>query len=201
MKGNIFTLSGLVVFISSLYEFSAFRLFKHSNPTLFSNIDSNSMRINTVLTPQELDMISLYEMKRESVVYISTLTQTFNPFLLSIMETPLSSGTGFVWDERHIVTNYHVVNNQKEVLITFIKGDGCRKSFKAKVKGGDQEKDILVLSIDEKATNSKNEANSSNFKFPIPLILADSHDLRVGQFVAAIGNPFGLDQTLTSGIV
>ena len=96
------------------------------------------------------------------------------------------TGSGFVYDtEGHIVTNYHVIEDAEELLVTLANG----QVYEAKVVGSDPTNDLAVLHID------------AGEDLPDPLVLGDSDDLRVGQFVVAIGNPFGLDQTLTIGII
>ena len=145
------------------------------------------------LNSHEMDTINLYESRRESVVYISKLSHTFNPLFMNVMEFPSLTGSGFVWNDDYIITNNHVVENQKEVFVTFVnKLDGARKGYRATVRGGDKEKDIAVLKLIN---------DSISIQLPPPLPLGTSSQLRVGQTVLAIGNPFGLDQTLTSGII
>lgn len=106
---------------------------------------------------------------------------------------------GFVWDtEGHIVTNYHVLGpTVNDVLITFLNDDGSRNSWKAKVRGVDKDKDIAVLKLYEESDNKKVLTKESVQAIQI----GSSKNLRVGQFAIAIGNPFGLDQTITTGIV
>lgn len=95
-------------------------------------------------------------------------------------------GSGFVYDSGgHIVTNYHVVENAEELLVTLSGG----QVYEAEIVGTDPTNDLAVLRIDAGAD------------LPEALILDDSDKLRVGQFVLAIGNPFGLGQTLTTGVI
>jgi S1-C subfamily serine protease len=99
---------------------------------------------------------------------------------------PKGSGSGFLWDQSgHVVTNYHVIQDANEATIRTADG----KEFKAKLVGASPMHDIAVLKIDIGGKQSQ------------PLPLGTSHDLKVGQEVYAIGNPFGLDWTLTNGIV
>lgn len=143
----------------------------------------------------ESELIDLYEQRRESVVFISKLSQSFNPLQWNMMEIPSLSGSGFVWDQDlgYIVTNYHVVENQKEMLVTFVnKTNGNRESFRANLHGSDKDKDIAVLKL---------QLNNQSLILPAALPLGNSTSVRVGQYAIAIGNPFGLDQTLTSGII
>jgi S1-C subfamily serine protease len=96
------------------------------------------------------------------------------------------SGSGFVYDtEGRIATNYHVVENAEELLVTLAKG----QVREAEIIGTDPANDLAVIRIDAGAD------------LPEPVALGDSDELRVGQFVLAIGNPFGLEQTLTTGVV
>ncbi|MBN1484296.1 MAG: trypsin-like peptidase domain-containing protein, partial [Chloroflexia bacterium] len=85
----------------------------------------------------------------------------------------------------HIVTNYHVVENAEDLLVTLADG----QVYEAEIVGTDSVNDLAVIRIDDGAD------------LPVPVVLGDSDQLRVGQFVLAIGNPFGLEQTLTTGIV
>ncbi|NQV39999.1 MAG: trypsin-like peptidase domain-containing protein [Nitrosopumilus sp.] len=97
-----------------------------------------------------------------------------------------SVGSGFVFDkEGHIITNNHVVKNTKKIDVTFIDGT----SYRAKIVGTDPYADIAVIKLD---------VNPDNL-YPLPL--GDSSKLKVGEQIAAIGNPFGLSGSMTSGIV
>jgi len=105
---------------------------------------------------------------------------------LDVLEVPQGSGSGFVWDKQgHIVTNYHVIRGASDLRVTL----ADQTTFDAKVVGFDQDKDVAVLRIDA----PKNKLR------PIPVGV--SADLLVGQKVFAIGNPFGLDHTLTTGVI
>src|SRR5215467_796594 len=110
-------------------------------------------------------------------------------------ENQTALGSGFVYDRLgHIVTNSHVVANAKSVDVTSI--DGNR--YTAKVIGRDPYGDLAVLKI--VSPNGNINQNSSQFVFN-PLKLGNSSELEVGDQVIAIGNPYGLDNTMTSGIV
>jgi S1-C subfamily serine protease len=96
------------------------------------------------------------------------------------------SGSGFIYDtEGHIITNYHVIENAEELLVTISTG----KVYTAEVVGADSLNDLAVIHIDAGAD------------LPAPVMLGNSSTLDVGQFVLAIGNPFGLEQTLTTGFI
>ncbi len=130
--------------------------------------------------------IRLFEEASPSVVYITTVAEQIDFFSRDIAQIPLGTGSGFIWDDSgHIITNYHVLQNADAARVTL----ADRTTWEAKLVGVAPEKDLAVLKID--APKEK--------LLPIPL--GASHDLRVGQAVFAIGNPFGLDQTLTTGII
>jgi S1-C subfamily serine protease len=122
-----------------------------------------------------------------SVVYITTTEQRSRDFFgLDVVEVPAGSGTGFIWDaEGHVVTNFHVIQGAARAYITL--ADGSR--HEAAYVGGAPDKDLAVLLLAKTPPKLR----------PIPL--GTSADLQVGQAVLAIGNPFGLDQTLTTGVV
>ncbi|HLP10159.1 MAG TPA: trypsin-like peptidase domain-containing protein [Opitutaceae bacterium] len=140
----------------------------------------------TDLGADEQRNIRLFEEASPSVVYITTVALQAEFFSRDIAQIPLGTGSGFIWDDSgHIITNFHVIQNADAARVTL----SDRTTWDAKLVGVAPEKDLAVLKID--APREK--------LHPIPL--GASHDLRVGQNVFAIGNPFGLDQTLTVGIV
>ncbi len=143
------------------------------------------------LAPDEKANVQLFADTSPSVVAVRSVTKQRDFFSRDIMEIPQGSGSGFVWDEAgHIVTNFHVVapalqNNSKlEVSIA-----DHAEWIKADIIGAEPDKDIAVIRIPTKDLKLK------------PIKVGTSNDLRVGQNVYAIGNPFGFDQTLTTGIV
>ena len=137
-------------------------------------------------TPSELHTIRLFENASPSVCYITTKTRQRNYWNYNVTEVPSGSGSGFVWDkDGHIITNFHVINGASRAIVTLANGE----SYDAEVAGIAREKDLAVLKINAPV----NELD------PIPV--GTSTGIRVGQAVYAIGNPFGLDQTLTTGIV
>ncbi|KAJ1449386.1 trypsin-like cysteine/serine peptidase domain-containing protein [Pelagophyceae sp. CCMP2097] len=111
---------------------------------------------------------------------------------MNVMEVPAGTGSGFIWDKQgHIVTNYHVIRNAAEAQVTLVDAEtGAKTSWRAKLRGVDPDKDIAVLTID-----GLREASLR------PIAVGRSADLRVGASVFAVGNPFGLDHTLTQGVV
>lgn len=137
------------------------------------------------LQTDELATINLFRDRTPSVVYITNMAIRPDSFTLDIMEVPQGSGSGFIWDkDGHVVTNYHVIRGASELRVTL--GDQTIRA--ASVVGYDQDKDVAVLKIQPKEELT-----------PIPL--GSSADLLVGQKVYAIGNPFGLDHTLTTGVI
>jgi S1-C subfamily serine protease len=138
------------------------------------------------LLDSERHTIDLFEAASPSVVYITTVAMQAGFFSRNVAEIPLGTGSGFVWDDKgHVITNYHVIQNADAARVTL----ADRSTWEARLVGRAPEKDLAVLEID-----APREALR-------PLALGTSHDLRVGQNVYAIGNPFGLDQTLTTGVI
>ena len=138
------------------------------------------------MTPEEKGNIAVFEAAKGSVVYISTSEQVLNYRTLSVQTVPYGTGSGFIWDSAgHVVTNLHVIADASEANVRLSDG----KDYPATLIGISRTHDIAVLQI-------KIPANSA-----VPIPIGTSHDLQVGQKVYAIGNPFGLDWTLTTGIV
>ena len=151
--------------------------------------------------PEELT-ISLFERAAPSVVSVASFSSKFDPFATpggSTVTQPRGTGSGIVWDTSgHIVTNFHVIQDADDVQITFTESPtkegrpGVQRAYPATLTGFDVDKDVAVLKVD---------VDGSDAKKPIPLKVGRSQDLRVGQSVLALGNPFGLDLTLTTGII
>ena len=138
------------------------------------------------LLESEWSTIRLFENAAPSVCYITTSNVRMDLWTRDISEIKRGTGSGFVWDRNgHIVTNYHVIQGADRAQVTL----SDQSTWSAKLIGSAPEKDLALLKI---------EAETDRLK-PIPL--GQSNNLRVGQNVYAIGNPFGLDQTLTTGIV
>lgn len=138
------------------------------------------------LHDSEKALIKLFENTSPAVVFINTSAYRRDYFSRNIMEVPQGSGSGFVWDkEGHIVTNWHVIDGAKKIEVTFVGGE----TFEAELVGEAPTKDLALLKIKE--LDKKVE----------PLTLGKSAALKVGQSTIAIGNPFGLDHTLTTGVI
>jgi S1-C subfamily serine protease len=134
--------------------------------------------------PLEAQVIAVYENVSPAVVNITNRGYVYDFFMQAVPQE--GSGSGFVYDqEGHIVTNYHVIENAEELSVTLANG----KVYDAKVIGVDPTNDLAVIGLD------------ANVDLPAPIELGDSGNLRVGQFVVAIGNPFGLERTLTTGVI
>lgn len=130
--------------------------------------------------------IALFEEATPSVVFITSVSLQRDYYTRNIYEIPQGSGSGFIWDKSgHIVTNYHVVKEGKKFEVTL----SDQSTWEAVLVGMEPRKDLAILKI----------AAPSEKLIPIPV--GTSYDLKVGQSVFAIGNPFGLDQTLTTGII
>src|SRR5262249_49994293 len=142
------------------------------------------------LWPEEQRVVDLYATARKSVVHITTLAKRMDYYSLNVEQVPEGTGSGFIWDDQgRVVTNYHVVENMLKSHGTAEVTLYNQKSYAGKVVGVYPDKDIAVLLIN---------APKSDLQ-PIPV--GSSEKLKVGQKVFAIGNPFGLDQTLTTGII
>ena len=138
------------------------------------------------LGPDERTTMAVFERATKSVVFIANTAIQRDPWSLDLFEAPQGSGSGFVWNKRgHIVTNFHVVYGASSITVTL----ADRTEHRAKVIGADPDHDLAVLDVE-----APEEAL-------FPLTVGTSEDLRVGQKVLAIGNPFGLDHTLTTGVV
>ncbi len=161
-------------------------LVNNADPVVADTSTARSITPLENYTGAELHTIRLFENAAPSVCFITTTVNRRSRFSLDITEIPQGSGSGFVWDrEGHIVTNFHVIRESDNAQVTLADG----QSFRAEVVGFAPEKDLAVLRIQAPARQLT----------PIPV--GTSQDLRVGQAVYAIGNPFGLDQTLTTGVV
>jgi S1-C subfamily serine protease len=138
------------------------------------------------LAADEISTIQVFEQASPSVVFISTSERVVDYWSRNVMDVPRGNGSGFIWDSQgHIVTNHHVISGASKATVRL--NDG--RSFDAGVVGTSPDHDLAVLRIDV------------GLAPPPPVPVGTSGDLRVGQKVFAIGNPFGLDYTLTSGLV
>jgi S1-C subfamily serine protease len=157
--------------------------------SMFSSTANTSQRVVSArgdLAADEKSTIELFEKSKASVVYISTKQQVMDFWTRNVFSVPQGTGSGFIWDEAgHVITNYHVIEGASEAWVKLSDG----RNYRATLVGASKQHDIAVLHI------------GIGFKRPPPVPIGTSSDLKVGQKVFAIGNPFGLDWTLTSGIV
>jgi len=147
-------------------------------------------RSGSDLTEGENRVVNVFETCSSCVAYIQTSSQPIG-FPLASVEYPAGSGSGFLWDtDGHVVTNYHVIAPRGGGLPPRVKVSlqGCREQMDARVVDYDEEYDIAVVKI-------------ASESLPPPIAVGASSELKVGQTVLAIGNPFGLDYTLTTGVV
>ena len=138
------------------------------------------------LAAEEKSNIELFRVASPSVVYITRLAMRRGMFSLNLFEIPQGTGTGFVWsDQGHVITNFHVIQRASTLRVTL----ADNSEWEARVVGVAPDQDLAVLFINAPRSRLK------------PISIGRSANLQVGQRVFAIGNPFGLDQTLTTGII
>ncbi len=137
-------------------------------------------------TEDEANSTEIYRAASPAVVYVTNVALKRSLFNRNVLEVPQGSGSGFVWDKNGlVVTNYHVVARANRLLVEL----HDNSSWEAQVIGVAPEKDLAVLRIEA----------PEELLFPLPR--GDSSELEIGRKVLAIGNPFGLDTTLTTGVV
>src|SRR6185437_6483123 len=159
-------------------------IFNHENATVGAQPRTVAPRGD--LGAEEKTNVQIFKQTSPSVVYINTTTEQVNWFSGDVTQVPLGTGSGFIWDKAgHIVTNFHVINNATAARVTL----WDNKSYPATLVGRAPNHDLAVLKIDAPPERLR------------PVLVGASHDLQVGQEVFAIGDPFGLDQTLTTGII
>jgi S1-C subfamily serine protease len=145
-----------------------------------------AQRPDDKLGADEQATIDVFSKFSRSVVHVTSLALRRDRMTMDVTEIPQGTGTGFVWDQDgHIVTNFHVVQEAERASVTL--NDGS--TYPATLVGEAPDKDLAVLKIDAPPGKL------------LPLPIGRSANLKVGQKVLAIGNPFGLDQTLTTGVI
>jgi S1-C subfamily serine protease len=138
------------------------------------------------LAADEQSTIALFENARGSVAYIATTERVVDPFTRNPLQVPRGSGSGFFWDNLgHVVTNHHVIAGAGGATVRLADG----RAYEATLVASSPDHDLAVLRVAIPTGR------------PAPLPIASSAELRVGQKVFAIGNPFGLDWTLTTGVI
>lgn len=145
-----------------------------------------AQRPDDKLGADEQATIDVFEKYSRAAVNVTSVATQRDMFRLDVQDIPRGKGSGFVWDQQgHIVTNFHVVEGGTKATVTL--NDGTE--YPAQIIGVAPDKDIAVLKIDAPANKL------------VPLPVGQSSTLKVGMKVLAIGNPFGLDQTLTTGVI
>ena len=138
------------------------------------------------LAAYEQALIALFERSRDSVVFISTSRTVRNAWTRNLTTVPRGSGSGFLWDDQgHVVTNFHVIQGASQATVTLADS----REYPARLVGASPAHDLAVLKIE------------TDLRRATPVELGTSDNLQVGQHVFAIGNPFGLDWTLTTGVI
>jgi S1-C subfamily serine protease len=191
--GPVFAiLFGLAIGVAVLVKFGPLgHLFQGGTALHDPNAKPREVTPRGPLDGQEQAIIKLYKDAAPSVVFITSLEINRDRFTRNVQELPRGTGSGFEWDSNgHIVTNYHVVqdvaeNRRGRLRVTL----ADHSNWNATLVGTAPDYDLAVVHIDVPSDRLR----------PIPV--GKSSDLQVGQFTYAIGNPFGLDQTLTNGIV
>jgi S1-C subfamily serine protease len=151
-----------------------------------STVQPRAVKVRDGLYENEKSVIELYKHNKPSVVNVTSMTVQRDFFTRNLQRIPKGMGTGFMWDkDGRVVTNYHVIEGANSAVVTL--DDGSK--FQASLVGASRDWDLAVLQI--RAPGDKLQ----------PIDIGESKDLLVGQSVYAIGNPFGLDQSLASGII
>jgi len=173
------------LFGAAILALVAALLWPFSHPNGRTDASPRAVAPRGALAADELAHIDVFKRTSPSVVHITTLASQREMFSTTVQQVPRGTGTGFVWDDLgHIVTNFHVIQGGSGARVTL----NDQTTYPAQLVGAFPDRDLAVLRIEAKT------------KLP-PIPIGTSRDLIVGQRVYAIGNPFGLDQTLTTGIV
>jgi S1-C subfamily serine protease len=137
-------------------------------------------------TEDERNTIAVFRAAAQSTVFVTQTRVALDYLAGTMQEVPAGSGSGFIWDDKGIiVTNFHVVDGARSVTVTF----HTQETFEATIVGIEPRKDIAVLKVQAPA------------KLLVPIHVAKGGEVEVGQKAIAIGNPFGLDHTLTTGVI
>jgi S1-C subfamily serine protease len=184
----------VVVIASALlyYNYNIINVSSNNNATSSNNSSKGTVEAKAPTQGQDLSS-TMQQQQEEEGRRLLTLPELFSKVEQSVVQITVQKGnargvgSGFVYDKQgHIVTNYHVVEGASKVTVTFLDGT----SYRASIVGSDPYTDLAIVKVD---------VDDSSKLVPLPL--ADSSRLRVGEQVAAIGNPFGLSGSMTAGIV
>jgi S1-C subfamily serine protease len=185
-------LAGVALVVAAVFAVRQYRL--HREAEQLAGGMPREVTPRGDLSDFEKSNIAIYKKARPSVVHITSLTRESGSFGLGVQDVPWGTGSGFVWDKAgHVVTNYHVITrksgNDYELVDAAKVTLADQKTFDAQLVGAAPDYDLAVLRIDAPA------------EVLFPIDVGRSSDLQVGQMAYAIGNPFGLDQTFTMGVV
>lgn len=176
----------LVMILVVLVVVLLYRDFRRQVGVLDPNAVERLVNPRGDLADDEKSTIELFKKASPSVVHVTKLAQRVDLRNFNILEIPQGVGSGFVWDKNgFVVTNFHVVEGADAAQVTCANNN----TYEAQFVGADPSKDIAVLKIDAPPEQLQ------------PILLGSSTDLQVGQKVFAIGSPFELDQTLTTGVI
>ncbi len=176
----------LVMILLALVIVLVYRDVRRHNQLLDPEAAERLVTARGDLADDELSTIDLFKNISPSVVHVTNLAQKVDEDSFNVMEIPRGVGSGFIWgDDGYIVTNYHVVQGAAAAKVTL----ADNTILDAKLVGYDDSKDIAVLKVIAPPEKLR------------PILLGSSSDLQVGQKVFAIGSPFELDQTLTTGVI
>ncbi len=175
-----------LLIVASMFLLKSYQQFGRVSPLFDPQAEPRAVTSRRDLAEAEKSTMEIFQNASPSVVHITTMAVKRNRLTLDLFQIPQGTGSGFIWDiDGHVVTNYHVVQGSQRYQVTLADGSNWEGRF----VGGEPDYDLAVLKIDAPAGRLK----------PIPV--GTSVDLQVGQKVFAIGNPFGLDQTLTTGVI
>lgn len=181
-----FSLATALLLVSSLLLSLNLLLLIQDRVLRKSKAEARELSTPADLHESERRRIEVFRSASPAVVHITTLKVQARPFSINSREVPAGTGSGFVWDDStHIVTNYHVIQGASRAVVTL----ADQRNYEARIVGQDPDHDLAVLRLDGAP------------KDLVALPIGQSKDLLVGQQALAIGNPFGLDQTLTTGVV
>ena len=188
MLGAGILLTALVIVPRTVQRQLSSTLVRAEQPTAVTPVQYTSSLAPALkpgdFTDDELNNIQIYERANRAVVYVTTVTTQYTWFYQAVQQE--GTGSGVIIDQLgHVITNFHVINGADKISITL--ADGSIEE--GRIVGTDPENDLAVLQF-----NPKDKTLTT-------IAFGDSNALRVGMKVLAIGNPFGLDRTLTTGIV
>jgi S1-C subfamily serine protease len=183
----------VLIFLAVALAAGGYLVYRHwfasGNPGVDPNAELRPITPRGELPGAEQDRIRILAQVKPSVVFITTFDVRRDYYSSDISAVPAGAGSGFVWDKKgHIITNFHVIQNADAAQVRINDGHSTW-TYYARVVGTQPDSDLAVLWVDAK----EDELH--------PIDLGSSHDLQVGQDVMAIGNPYGLGQTVTKGIV